>query len=197
MNQSDILELERKILYHKKRYYDGEPEISDIQYDNLEKTLRKLDPENPVLYLVGSPEGGKIEHIPRMLSSQKANSLEEIIKWKKEISSISAGYKVDGLSLSLIYENGKLIQAATRGNGETGDDVTLQAMKIKNIPKNIDIFERVNVRGEVYMKISEFKRVNGILDEDEKYSSPRNLATGSLKQKNINMLDDRELNFMA
>ena len=197
MNQSDILELERKILYHKKRYYDGEPEISDIQYDNLEKTLKKLDPENPVLYLVGSPEGGKIEHIPRMLSSQKANSLEEIIKWKKEISSISAGYKVDGLSLSLIYENGKLIQAATRGNGQTGDDVTLQAMKIKNIPKNIDIFERVNVRGEVYMKISEFKRVNGNLDENEKYSSPRNLATGSLKQKNINMLDDRELNFMA
>ena len=138
MNQSDILELERKILYHKKRYYDGEPEISDIQYDNLEKTLKKLDPENPVLYLVGSPEGGKIEHIPRMLSSQKANSLEEIIKWKKEISSISAGYKVDGLSLSLIYENGKLIQAATRGNGQTGDDVTLQAMKIKNITKNIE-----------------------------------------------------------
>ena len=129
--------------------------------------MRKLDPENPVLYLVGSPEGGKIEHIPRMLSSQKANSLEEIIKWKKEISSISAGYKVDGLSLSLIYENGKLIQAATRGNGQTGDDVTLQAMKNKIFQKNIDIFERVNVRGEVYMKISEFKRVNGILDENE------------------------------
>ena len=78
MNDPEITSLANKILYHKRKYYDGEPEISDEAYDKLEDKLRKLDPENPVLHIVGSPAGGKVTHSIPMLSCQKAFDIEEI-----------------------------------------------------------------------------------------------------------------------
>jgi len=200
MSSSDTVEkLAEKILYHKKQYYNGEPEISDAAYDQLEDKLRQLDPDNPVLHLVGTPDGGKVDHDPPMLSAQKATELDEVIKWASDIDyhPMTTGYKVDGLSLSIIYLDGKLSQAATRGNGNTGDDVTLESLKIHGIPETIEIDGEVNIRGEVYMKISEFHRVNDVLPDDESYSSPRNLATGTLKQKSLTILDERRLDFMA
>ncbi len=189
-------ELADKILYHKKKYYDGEPEISDEEFDRLEDQMREINPDNHVLFLVGSPGGGKFPHDPPMLSSDKVNGLDQIIKWVDKIDgrSIYAGYKVDGFSLSLIYENGRLIKAGTRGNGQFGDDVTFAAAML-DIPKTIPHPGRVNIRGEGYMKISEFNRVNATLTE--KFSNPRNLAVGTFKQKDILNLGKRELNFMA
>ena len=120
----EIQKLANDILFHKKKYYNGEPVISDPEYDALEEKLRQLDPSNPVLFIVGSPEGGKIIHDTPMLSCQKATDFQEVIKWSKGLN-LLIEYKIDGFSLSLIYERGKLIQAATRGNGTTGDDATI------------------------------------------------------------------------
>ncbi|MFX0183526.1 MAG: NAD-dependent DNA ligase LigA [Candidatus Hodarchaeota archaeon] len=189
---SEIKKLANQILFHKKKYYDGEPIISDAAYDALEEKLRELDPQNPVLYIVGSPEGGKITHDIPMLSCQKASDVDDVIKWSKSFD-LYVGYKIDGFSLSLIYVDGKLIQAATRGNGITGDDSTLVAMKIASIPKTIPVISRVNIRGELFMRTSEFKRINKL--EGGIYSSPRNLAVGTIKQKDLNLLDERTIDF--
>jgi DNA ligase (NAD+) len=193
-SENRIVELERQILIHKRAYYDGEPLISDAEYDALEDKLRALDPENPVLFMVGTPEGGKVQHKPPMLSCQKASDVAEVVKWA-ENKPLYAGYKIDGLSLSLIYENGKLVQAATRGNGQYGDDVTISVMKIEAIPKTIPQKSRINVRGELFMRLSEFERINSQVSEEEGYSSPRNLAVGTLKQKDPTFLEQRKLDF--
>ncbi|MFX1507459.1 MAG: NAD-dependent DNA ligase LigA, partial [Promethearchaeota archaeon] len=191
---SDIKKLANQILYHKKKYYDGEPEISDEAYDALEERLRQIDPNNPVLHIVGSPEGGKITHNSPMLSCQKATTIDEVLKWSKGLD-LYIGYKIDGFSLSLIYENGRLVQAATRGNGIMGDDATIPIMKIASIPKVIKVNEKINIRGELFMRISEFNRI--IKAEGVEYSSPRNLAVGTLKQKDLTLLEKRTLDFQA
>ena len=189
-----IQELEQQILLHKRRYYDGEPIISDAEYDALEEQLRKLDPDNPVLFIVGTPEGGKVTHEIPMRSCQKASDVAEVVKWARN-RPLYAGYKLDGLSLSLIYENGRLKQAATRGNGLSGDDVTISVMNVDAIPKTISYTEKVNIRGEIFMPLSEFKRINSELEDEERYSSPRNLAVGTLRQKEPALLKDRRLDF--
>ena len=192
--KSQIKKMTHQILYHKKKYYDGEPEISDEAYDALEDKLRQLDPENPVLHIVGSLEGGKITHDTPMLSCQKATTIDEVMKWSKGLD-VYVGYKIDGFSLSLIYENGRLVQAATRGNGILGDDATIPVMKIGSIPKTIKASDRINVRGELFMRVSEFNRIRTV--EGIEYSSPRNLAVGTLKQKDLSLLEKRALEFHA
>ncbi|MFX0125565.1 MAG: NAD-dependent DNA ligase LigA [Candidatus Hodarchaeota archaeon] len=192
--KTEIKRLADQILYHKKKYYDGEPEISDEAYDALEDRLRLLDPNNPVLHIVGTPEGGKVTHSTAMLSCQKATSIDEIIKWSKGLD-VYVGYKIDGFSLSLIYENGRLMQAATRGNGIMGDDATLPVMKMASIPKIIKRTDRLNIRGELFMRISEFNRIRRT--EGIEYSSPRNLAVGTVKQKDLSLLEKRALEFHA
>jgi DNA ligase (NAD+) len=194
LNVTEITFLANKILYHKRKYYDGEPEISDEAYDKLEDKLRQLDPNHPVLFIVGSPEGGKVTHTIPMLSCQKAVDIDDVLKWSKG-EELSVDYKIDGLSLSIEYSEGKLIQAATRGNGTTGDDTTVVAMKIDSIPKTIPIQERVFVRGEIFILLSEFERINS--EEQENYSSPRNLAVGTIKQKDLSLLDRRKIEFFA
>jgi len=166
LNVTEITTLANKILYHKRKYYDGEPEISDEAYDNLEEKLRKLDPNNPVLFIIGSPEGGKVTHDIPMLSCQKAVDIDDVLRWSKG-EELSVDYKIDGLSLSIEYSKGRLIQAATRGNGATGDDTTVVAMKIDSIPKAIPILERVFVRGEIFILLSEFRKIYLFLIEEK------------------------------
>ena len=194
MDDTEISSLADKILYHKRKYYDGEPVISDEAYDKLEEKLRSIDPNNPVLFIVGTPEGGKVNHTVPMLSCQKATDIEDVLRWSKD-EEITIDYKIDGLSLSIEYSEGRLIQAATRGSGTAGDDTTVVSMKISSIPKSIPIKERVFVRGEIFMLLSEFKRINSI--EKENYSSPRNLAVGTIKQKDLSLLDRRKIEFFA
>jgi DNA ligase (NAD+) len=129
-----------------------------------------------------------------MLSCRKAVDIEEVLKWSNG-EDLFVDYKIDGLSLSLTYSEGRLIQAATRGNGTTGDDSTVATMKIKSIPKEIPIKDRLFIRGELFMPRSEFNRIN-TLDPDS-YSSPRNLAVGTLKQKDLSLLEKRKLDFFA
>jgi len=160
-NSDEIKRLADQILFNKKRYYEGEPVISDSAYDTLEEKLRMLDPQHPVLYIVGTPKGGKVTHETPMLSCQKATDIEDVIKWSKGFD-VFIGYKIDGFSLSLQYKNGKLIQAATRGSGIAGDDATIAVMKILSIPKVIPVKAHINIRGELFMKISEFNRINQI-----------------------------------
>jgi DNA ligase (NAD+) len=190
----EVVRLENKILYHKRKYYDGEPELSDSEYDKLEDQLMILDPKNPILFMVGSPGGGDVIHEPRMLSCEKAKTVDDVISWA-DGRELYLGHKIDGLSLKLIYEKGRLVQAATRGNGLKGEDVTINVMKIQDIPKTIPEEKRIEIRGELYMTISEFDRINKSLNQQ--YSSPRNLAAGSLKQKNPSILDERALKFKA
>lgn len=199
MTNKEEEDLADRIMYHKRKYYDGEPEISDSEYDKLEEKLRMINSNHPVLQIVGTPKGGKVNHSPPMLSSDKATTLDEVVKWSAKINdrSLSAGYKVDGLSLSIIYQNGRLIQAATRGNGISGDDVTLSVLRINEIPKTIPVLDRINVRGEIYMKISEFIKVNFKLPKEQKFSSPRNLAVGTLRQKDTIGFQNRNLSFKA
>ncbi|MCE7743468.1 MAG: hypothetical protein GOP50_13535, partial [Candidatus Heimdallarchaeota archaeon] len=192
----EIDKLENLILFHKRKYYDGEPEISDAEYDSLEDRLRDIDPENPVLFIVGAPSGGNVAHDPPMLSCQKAKTVEKVTSWADN-RPLMMGYKVDGLSLKVVYENSKLIQAATRGSGTSGDDVTLNVMKIDSIPRTIPVKDRIEVRGELYMRISEFNRINSSLPDGEKYSNPRNLAAGTAKQKDVRKMEGRALNFMV
>jgi len=194
LNDPKITTLANKILYHKRKYYDGEPEISDEAYDKLEESLHKLDPENPVLFIIGSPESGKVNHDLPMLSCQKAVDVDDVLKWSQG-EEIFVDYKIDGLSLSIEYSGGRLIQAATRGNGTTGDDTTIVAMKINSIPKTIPIMDRIFVRGEIFMLLSEFNRINSL--EQENYSSPRNLAVGTIKQKDLSLFDLRKIEFYA
>ena len=191
---TEIKKLADQILYYKKKYYDGEPEISDEAYDALEDKLRYLDPDNPVLYIVGVPEGGKVTHNTPMLSCQKAIIIDDVMKWSQGFD-LYVGYKIDGFSLSLKYENGRLVQATTRGNGVMGDDVTLAVFKIITIPKTIPQTSAVNVRGELFMYVSEFNRIKA--SEGINYSSPRNLAVGTVKQKDLGFLDKRSLEFYA
>ncbi|MFW9854214.1 MAG: NAD-dependent DNA ligase LigA [Candidatus Thorarchaeota archaeon] len=191
----EIKKLADQILFHKKKYYDGEPVISDEAYDSLEDKLRKLDPTNPVLFMVGNNEAGKVFHDPPMLSSQKTTSIDDVVKWSGG-RDLMVGNKIDGVSLSLIYENGRLIQAATRGNGTMGDDTTIAAMKVTAIPKSVpEITLRLNIRGELFMRLSEFARIKKT--ESDQYSSPRNLTAGTIKQKDLGLLDKRVLSFGA
>ncbi len=197
--EEKIKTLNDKILYHKALYYRGEPEISDQEYDNLEKRLRELDPESPVLYLVGSEAvKGSVEHVPLMLSCRKAiDGITEVYSWYDKVKDkqIISSYKVDGLSLSLIYEEGHLTLASTRGDGHLGENITANIMKVESIPKTIPYTERINIRGELYMKKSEFNRLKNQMPE--MYSSPRNLATGTIKQKNPLESANRELHMMV
>jgi DNA ligase (NAD+) len=190
----EIEKLADQILFHKRKYYEGEPVISDAAYDILEEQLREIDPHHPVLYIIGTPSSEKVTHDTPMLSCQKATDIEDVLKWSKSYD-LFIGYKIDGFSLSLTYERGKLIQAATRGNGISGDDVTLAVMKIASIPKTITDNSRINIRGELFISISEFHRINK--QEKASYSSPRNLAVGTVKQKDLKLLEKRNLEFFS
>ena len=194
-----IKTLSDKILYHKALYYRGEPEISDQEYDGLENKLKELDPENPVLFLVGSDSvKGTVQLDPPMLSCKKATEgISEVFSWFDKVKDkrIIVSYKVDGLSLSLLYDEGYLKLASTRGNGQLGENVTANIMKVSSIPKTIPRKEKINIRGELYMKKSEFIRLKNEMPES--FTSPRNLATGTIKQKNPLESANRELHLMV
>ena len=132
-----IQELEKLIIHHKERYYTGKAEISDEEFDKLEAELKKLDPQNPVLQIVGfkqSEQVNKVEHQKKMLSLDKTYDEKELEKWidKKEVLSI---FKIDGSSCSLVYENGHLVLAKTRGDGQFGENITKKAVFIPDIPR--------------------------------------------------------------
>ena len=205
-----ILILREKLSKYNHAYYVlDNPIISDIEFDKLMNELIELEQKHPEMYDASSPSqrvgGGILEgfntvkHRYSMLSLSNTYSEEELLEFDRRIKkNINSSYeyvcelKYDGVSINLVYENGKLTQALTRGDGEYGDDVTDNVRTIKSIPLEItgdfpDFFE---IRGEIFLPISGFHKMNKerIQKGLEKYANPRNTASGSLK-----LLDNNEV----
>lgn len=181
-----VKELEVLIKKHKTLYYAGKPEISDHEYDKLEDELKKLDPSNYSLILVGSDETSldRVKHDKKMLSLGKTYDTEELLKWIGNHKVISM-FKIDGVSCSLIYENGELIQSKTRGNGIYGENITSKVQWIEGIPKAISIKERIEIRGELYCDESHFFHLSDEMGyrELERPTSQRNIVAGLISRK--------------
>ena len=194
-----IQKLEAEIIKHKALYYQGRPEISDVDYDRLEEELKKLDPGNPTLSIVGttSSSSEKIKHDKKMLSLEKTYKIDELISWmdKEEILST---YKLDGISCSLIYQNGELTLAKTRGDGSFGENITPKVMWIKNIPKCISYKNKLEVRGELYCDEESFFNLASEMIKIglERPTSQRNIVAGLMGRKE-NLELCRYIKFMA
>src|SRR5882757_8014726 len=213
-------ELRREIAKHDHRYYVlDDPVISDTDYDDLMRELREIEEANPELLTPDSPTqrvGGKplgkfnqITHHEPMLSLGNARDEDELRAWAKrverqlerlDISGREIRYvtepKVDGLAISLTYEDGVFTRGATRGDGRIGEDVTQNLRTIKAIPLSIeDAPELVEVRGEIYLPIEGFKRVNEqrAQDGESTFANPRNAAAGSLRQLDSQITATRPL----
>ncbi|MBI2603804.1 MAG: NAD-dependent DNA ligase LigA [Deltaproteobacteria bacterium] len=181
--------LVEQILYHKRAYYSGQPVISDASYDRLEDELRTLVPTHPVLELVGTGEAAdaeKVPHDPPMLSLAKTYDLEELFAWVKGRGLVGT-FKVDGVALSLVYKNGDLSLAKTRGNGRFGEDVTAKIRWVSDCPGKLQgqVPSPIEVRGELYCSEGGFARLMGEMETLglEKPTNPRNIVAGILGRK--------------
>lgn len=194
-----IQELEGLILKHKALYYQGRPEISDFQFDKLEDELKSLDPKNAALTLVGTTSTGleKVKHNKKMLSLEKTYEINELIKWMGSEEVLST-LKLDGISCSLIYEDGHLKIAKTRGDGVFGENITAKAMWISAIPKFITSKNKVEIRGELFCAEENFFHLSQEMVSIglEKPSSQRNIVAGLMGRKD-NLELCRYINFFA
>ena len=208
--QGRVQELTEIIRYHNKRYYDEDmPEIEDFEYDALMRELKELEALYPQLLKADSPTqrvGGAVSrqftpvtHAVKMESLQDVFSFEELRTFAEKIdlsrTVLSVEPKIDGLSVSLEYENGKFVRGSTRGDGVTGEDVTANLLGVTAIPREIDFKGVLEVRGEVYMPIESFERLverQELLGESTA-KNPRNAAAGSLRQKNPKITAERGL----
>jgi DNA ligase (NAD+) len=187
MKKNRAQELEKLILSHKELYYQGKPEISDESFDELERELRGLDPENPVLQLVGHKQidnNLKVEHQKKMLSLDKTYDEKELIKWIGEEDVVSV-FKIDGSSCSLIYDKGHLVLAKTRGDGQFGENISKKTLYIPDIPKFTPGEKSFEVRGEIYCTESQFIHLSKEMKELklEAPTSQRNIVAGLLGRK--------------
>jgi len=213
-------ELREELEHHNELYYEkDDPEIGDDEYDALIDELRKLEAEHPELQTPESPTqrvGGtplsrfeQVSHPEPMLSLANARSEEDMRAWEKRIANLLRRFditaaetsyvtepKIDGLAISLIYENGKLIRGATRGDGRVGEDVTHNLLTIGDIPKEIpDAPEMIEVRGEIYYPRSGFVRMNEERAEagESTFANPRNAAAGTIRQLDPKIAASRPL----
>ena len=215
--------LVKEIRAHDKAYYEKDsPKISDAAYDALRERLEALEARFPDLVTADSPtqtvgaspsgKFGEIRHARPMLSLGNAFTDEDVSDFlarvrrflgltEDEELSVTAEPKIDGLSASLRYENGKLVTGATRGDGETGEDVTANLRTIAEIPQTLtgDVPDVLEVRGEVYMSHADFAALNAGQHEAGKpeYKNPRNAAAGSLRQIDPSITAKRPLRFFA
>jgi DNA ligase (NAD+) len=181
-------ELAKQIVEHRRAYYDGHPTISDAEFDALEDRLRTIAPDHWALSAVGS-NAGTVAHSSTMLSANKAKDVETVVRWAGQ-KRLAWGYKIDGMSLELIYVDGFLAKAITRGDGLRGDDVTEHAKHIIGLPRTISLMGIVIVRGEAYIPLSQFHA-------DGEYKSPRNLVSGSFHSRDPRDVETRRIRFMA
>jgi DNA ligase (NAD+) len=210
------VELAREIDEHAYRYYVlDDPSVSDADYDALMRELTEIEDAHPELRTPNSPTqrvAGYIEtqrfapvaHLQRMLSLDNAFSDEELHAWAqralREVESVPAylcELKIDGLAIDLVYDNGRLVRAATRGDGRTGEDVTANVRTLDDVPGRLsgDPPELLEVRGEVYFPVAAFEELNAALVEAGKspFANPRNAAAGSLRQKDWHVTASRPL----
>src|SRR4051794_25236826 len=221
-------ELREQIEYHNHRYYAlDDPEIGDDAYDALLNELRAIEAEHPELLredsptqVVGAGSGGvvsrleKVTHLQPMFSLANARSEEELRAWvgrmrnhlaREGIEDPEFSYvcepKIDGLAMSLVYRDGKLARAATRGDGEVGEDVTHNVLAIASVPKELGdgAPPLLEVRGEVYMSLPDFQRTNERRAEQGlgTFMNPRNSAAGAIRQLDARAAAERPLSFWA
>jgi DNA ligase (NAD+) len=200
MKLSRIRELESEITRHKALYYQGNAEISDEAYDKLEADLKKIDPTNPVLQLVGSPVDNntqKVAHQKKMLSLEKTYEVKDLVSFMQQGELVSV-FKIDGSSCSLIYENGHLVMAKTRGDGSQGENITMKAAYISDIPKKLNTPLSVEIRGEIFCRSSAFHSIAEEMEKQklEKPTSQRNIVAGLLGRKE-HITFSRHLSFQA
>ena len=217
-------ELNHQLEYHAYRYYALDaPEITDAAFDKMLVELQQLEAAYPELVTahsytqrVGgyvSPQFQSVTHMARMYSMDDAMNLEELDEWlDRTEAALGAGQaaytcelKIDGLGVALTYENGLFVRAATRGDGTTGEDVTLNVRTIKDVPARLsetalahmgaDAATAIEVRGEVYMPKGSFLRLNEEADAEgrDPFANPRNAAAGSLRQKDPKVTARRDL----
>jgi len=221
---NELMRLAKAIARHDRLYHaEDSPEISDAEYDALVRRNAELEAAFPHLVRADSPSRkvghavaasplGKVRHEVRMMSLDNAFSAQEVAEWLARMRrflnlaedaplAITAEDKIDGLSCSLRYENGVLVRAATRGDGQVGEDVTANVAHIPDIPQSLpagvpEVFE---VRGEVYMEKQAFTALNAAQHEagGKLFANPRNAAAGSLRQKDASVTAKRPLRFWA
>lgn len=205
MNKIDkIKELTNELLYHCHLYYDlDSPILSDEEYDTKYCELENLENEAN-FWLANSPtrkvQGSvldcfnKVEHSKPMLSAAKTKDINEIKQFIGN-NDFYCSYKLDGLTLVVKYKNGKFVQAVTRGTGIVGEDVTEQAKMISNLPMHISHNGDLELRGECVVSWDDFHKINSSLEN--KYSHPRNLAAGSLRNLDTNITKARNLSYVV
>ncbi len=226
---NELMRLAKQIAHHNRRYHaEDAPEISDAEYDALVRRNNELEAGFPHLVRADSPNASvgaavessalsKVAHAKRMMSLDNAFSdvdVEDFVARVRRFLNLPEGMpvaltaedKIDGLSCSLRYENGVLVQAATRGDGAVGEDVTANVRTIGDIPQKLtgEVPEIFEIRGEIYMAKGDFEALNTRLlaeaDDSEKarqFANPRNAAAGSLRQKDASVTASRRLRFLA
>ena len=221
--QKEIVDLRKKIQHYDFQYYVlAQPEISDYEYDKLYKRLSHLESENPQFITQDSPtqrvsgeptkEFPSVRHRSPMLSLANTYSEAELIDFDRRIRDILdtdekyeyvTELKIDGLAISIVYENGLFIRGATRGDGVTGDDVTVNLKTIRSIPlksyTSANLPEIFEVRGEVYFSTETFNRVNALREESGEplFANPRNSAAGTLKMQDARIVASRGLSLFC
>lgn len=211
-----IKKLRAKLLYHARRYYvEDNPEISDYEYDRMYAELKALEEEHPEFFDPASPTqrvGGKpldkfekVTHHVRMDSLADVFSFEELEEFLTRVAGIipdavySVEPKIDGLSVSLRYENGVFVQGATRGDGQVGEDVTQNLRTVFSIPLSLPQPLSLTVRGEVYLPRRGFERLNLAREKAGQplFANPRNAAAGSLRQLDPQIAAERGLDIFV
>ena len=214
-----IAQLTEEIRDHIFKYYVlDNPSVSDADFDKLMRELEKLEKEHPELRASDSPTLGigggfattfeQVDHLEKMMSLDNAFDDAELSAWFDRVDKEAPDaqwlceLKIDGLAINLRYENGYLTKALTRGNGVTGEDVTLNVKTIKNLPhelKGEQVPKLIEVRGEVYFPIAAFNELNDSLEEAGKpiFANPRNAAAGSLRQKDPRVTAGRPLSILV
>jgi len=213
-------ELAREIDEHQYRYYVLDaPTVSDAEFDTLMRELMRLEEQWPALRTPDSPTqrvGGTyatqftaVTHAERMLSLDNAFDTGELAEWAERVERDAGGPveylcepKVDGLAINLTYRDGRLVRAATRGDGRTGEDVTPNVRTIDQVPQRLtgdDVPALVEVRGEIYFPLEAFAELNAGLVEQGKapFANPRNAAAGSLRQKDPRITASRPLRLIV
>ena len=218
LDKNNIEHFRNLLRFHEHRYYvDNNPLISDFEYDQLYKLLEKFEKEHPGLITKDSPtqrvgkglikDFPKTQHLVPMLSLENSYDDADLIDWdrkarelsKLDIIEYSVEPKFDGASISLIYENDLMLRGVTRGDGETGDDITPNIRQIKSIPLSASFskhnIQQIEIRGEILMNKKNFKAYNDTLIEEgiPPLANPRNAAAGSLRMKDTAIVGKRNL----
>jgi DNA ligase (NAD+) len=218
-----VADLRQQIEHHNVRYHQlDDPEVSDAEYDALVRELRDIEgahpelvtPESPTQKVGAAPDTSTfapVRHRQPMMSLDNAFSFEELLAWGKRMEryistdvDFVCELKIDGVAMSVVYENGRYTRAATRGDGVVGEDVTANVATIEAVPEKLTLKGKrlpsvLEVRGEVYMPISAFTELNQKQGEAglRLFANPRNSAAGSLRQKDPKITASRDLSFFA